>query len=493
MNDLLLRLGGVFCLWLEAKLPLLGSAWWADNVVSRLTFQQQRSIQDRRIDRLSDLDLAALLRVLDQNWHELSVIEPLPREARNWVKELQTVRNRWAHAPNAGFSPQDTYRDADTIGRLIRALGVGPEILIKVEQFKEQTLALMAPIWSEKSCVSPPAINDTRPAVSVDSCPHPTYKFAVGQLVCQRSNPNALFPVLEVVTAGGAETRYRVFESGTRQIYYESQLEALEEPEEARKILSASEFSAMLSAVQLSSPSASALYSLNSGRVRFVPYQYRPVFKLIRADRPRLLVADEVGVGKTIEAGLILKELQARNDIKSVLIICPKALVAERKWELEMKRFDEHFTPLDGPLLRHCIRETHLGGEWPVQYEKAILPTSLFNEDLLFGKPGKGKARDMGLLELDPPPKFDLVIVDEAHHIRNSETFLHQAVRYFADNAEAVVFLSATPVQLGREDLYTLLNVLRPDVIIDPASFAQMAEPNQFINTGIQACRRGEM
>ena len=44
------------------------------------------------------------------------------------------------------------------------------------------------------------------------------------------------------------------------------------------------------------------IYSLNSGRIQFVPYQYRPVLKLIRADRPRLLIADEVGVGKTIEA-----------------------------------------------------------------------------------------------------------------------------------------------------------------------------------------------
>lgn len=156
-----------------------------------------------------------------------------------------------------------------------------------------------------------------------------------------------------------------------------------------------------------------------------------------------------------------------------------------------MKRFDESFVPLNGTLLRHCIKETHLSGEWPVQYEKAILPTSLFDNDLLFGRSGKSKSREPGLLELDPAPKFDLVIVDEAHHIRNTETFLHQAVRYFADNAEAVVFLSATPVQLGRDDLFTLLNVLRPDVIIDPASFSQMAEPNQFINVAIQACRIG--
>jgi SNF2 family DNA or RNA helicase len=211
--------------------------------------------------------------------------------------------------------------------------------------------------------------------------------------------------------------------------------------------------------------------------------------KLVRADRPRLLIADEVGVGKTIEAGLIIKELRARTDIKSILVICPKALVAERKWFNELKRFDEHFTALDGSLLRHCLRETHLEGAWPEQYDKAIVPFSLFDSDLIFGSTGGGKKRDRGLLSLDPPPKFDLVIVDEAHHIRNSETFLHQGIRYFCDNAEAVILLTATPVQLGSEDLFTLLNVLRPDLIIDQASFAQMAEPNGHINAAVERCR----
>ena len=93
-------------------------------------------------------------------------------------------------------------------------------------------------------------------------------------------------------------------------------------------------------------------------RIDFIPYQYRPVLKFIKSDRPRLLIADSVGVGKTIEAGLILRELQARGDIRSVLIICPRPLVAEEKWQREMKRFDEDFTHLDGKTLRYCINET---------------------------------------------------------------------------------------------------------------------------------------
>ena len=93
------------------------------------------------------------------------------------------------------------------------------------------------------------------------------------------------------------------------------------------------------------------------------------------------------------------------------------------------------------------------------------------------------------MLALDPPPKFDLVIVDEAHHIRNPATFLHQAVRYFCDNAQAAIFLTATPVQLGSQDLYTLLNALRPDLVIDHVSFEQMAAPNRPINMAVAHCR----
>ena len=263
------------------------------------------------------------------------------------------------------------------------------------------------------------------------------------------------------------------------------------EPADEPSLISADILRAHLTSLHLLSPSTANLYSLRSGRVHFVPYQYRPVVRLIRADRPRLLIADEVGVGKTIEAGLIIKELRARTDISSVLVICPKALVTERKWFVEMKRFDEHFEALDGRTLRHCLRETDLEGEWPDRYSKAIIPFSLFDSELLFGKDGKGARAGDGLLALDPPLRFDLVIVDEAHHIRNADTYLHQAVRYFCDHAQAAVFLTATPVQLGSQDLFTLLNVLRPDLIIDRPSFKQMAAPNGFINAAIRHCRTG--
>ena len=100
-------------------------------------------------------------------------------------------------------------------------------------------------------------------------------------------------------------------------------------------------------------------------------------------------------------------------------------------------------------------------------------------------------ARDgkKGLLDLEEPIHFDLVIIDEAHHIRHSTTGAYQVARYFTDNADAVVMLTATPVQTDDEDLYTLLNALRPDVILDKKTFKEMQEPNAEINAAARLIR----
>jgi superfamily II DNA or RNA helicase len=496
MNDLIRIATVELARFLLCQLPKLSPEYWQKHVVDRLSFQQQRMVLERGYKTLQQIDFAALLRVLDQNWYELSNVLPLPREGRNWVKELQTVRNKWAHLSTEAMPVSETYRDADTLGRLLATLGADATSLKAVDSAKAAALTALAERGS-----GPPDDATERPvstgAEQMSAAPGTSVAsplaiivsmFKVGDLVALRSTPNILLPVMEVIS-GGAECRYRVFQNNAKTTYYESQLQAAAVVADERKALTVRELHAHLTSLQILSPSTANLFSLRSGRVQFVPYQYRPVLKLIRGDRPRVLIADEVGVGKTIEAGLIIKELRARMDIASILVICPKALVAERKWFTEMKRFDEQFTALDGSMLRHCLQETHLEGEWPEQYAKAILPFSLFDSDLVFGRGGRRKKKDQGLLALDPPPKFDLVIVDEAHHIRNTETFLHQGVRYFCDNAQAVLLLTATPVQLGSDDLFTLLNVLRPDLLIDRASFAQMAEPNRYINAAVQHCR----
>ena len=494
MHELIRTATAELVAFLATHLPTLGGGWWDTHVADRLSFQQQRTLEERGLTKLEQLDFAALLRILDQNWYELSQSLSLPREGRTWVRELQAVRNRWAHLSASPVRADDLYRDADTLVRVLDILGAAPTSVAAAEAVKKNALSNMTAASDsppnsrlDPSNTTQPAAPPSDPEVSAAVPQAAATMFKVGDLVALRSDPDTVVPIIGVM-AGTAETRYQVFQDNRQASYYESQLQLLE-PAGEPSLLSAGDLRAHLTSLHLLSASTANLYSLRSGRVHFVPYQYRPVVRLIRADRPRLLIADEVGVGKTIEAGLIIKELRARTDISSVLVICPKALVTERKWFVEMKRFDEHFEALDGRTLRHCLRETDLEGEWPDRYARAIIPFSLFDSDLLFGKEGRGSRASEGLLGLDPPPRFDLVIVDEAHHIRNADTYLHQAVRYFCDHAQAAVFLTATPVQLGSQDLFTLLNVLRPDLVIDRPSFEQMAAPNGFINAAVSHCR----
>ncbi|MDG2497237.1 MAG: SNF2-related protein [Aquiluna sp.] len=470
--------------FLQHQLPTLSNEWWEMCVIERLSFQQQRIVEEKRLSHLRELDLAALLRVLDQNWYELANNLRFPREARNWVKELQTIRNKWAHASAEEAHPSEMYRDADTLERLLSLIEAETDAINAARAVKNAALSSMAERPKEQHEQTHPSSDIPTEEISES----PTHLFSVGELVTLHSDNSVIVPVLEVILTG-PEIRYRVFQDGSKATYYESQLRAVGGDGDQKQEISIEELKARLSALHLLSPSTANLFSLRSGRVNFIPYQYRPVLKLIRSDRPRLLIADEVGVGKTIEAGLVIKELRARMDISSILVICPKALVAEKKWQTEMKRFDEEFTHLDGKLLRHCLHETDLEGEWPDKYSKAIVPFSLFDSDLIFGQSDRRRRKDRGLLSLDPAPAFDLVIVDEAHHIRNSDTFLHQGVRYFCDNAKAVLLMTATPVQLGSSDLFTLLNVVRPDLVIDEASFEQMAQPNRYINEAVRLCR----
>ena len=466
--------------FLNKFLPSLGEDWWKQAVLSNLSFQQKRQVEQRNLESLASLDLAALLRVLDQNWYQISVKLNLSSESRHFVKEMQTVRNRWAHAGAEDFPLDDVYRDLDTLQRFASIIDAEEELLQEIQATKATLLVKGMHLSGQDSG------GEQQPSNKTNEHHH---EFEPGQIVSLTSNPAVRGAVISVLPSK-PENRFKVFIDGATQTFYSSQLKPIEEKDAETHLASCDQFHAYLTALQIRHPGLSTLYSLNAARVDFIPYQFRPVLKFIRSDRPRMLIADGVGVGKTIEAGLILRELQARRDIRSILIVCPRPLITERKWQNEMKRFDERFTHLDGRTLRYCINEMDLEGVWPEQHQRVIVPYSLFDETLLYGSKVTGKRkRKKGLLDLDPPPRFDLVIVDEAHHIRNQETFSHKAVRFFCDHAEAVIFLTATPIQLGNQDLFVLLNTLRPDLVIDQESFAHMAAPNPFINEAAALAR----
>ncbi len=235
-------------------------------------------------------------------------------------------------------------------------------------------------------------------------------------------------------------------------------------------------FGATLTRAKLSGMFADTLYSYKATRTTFRPYQFKPVLKLLQTGNARLLIADEVGLGKTIEAGLIWTELEARHEADRVLIVCPSALVG--KWQNEMEeRFDLPVAVLDRKGLDEFLDKFRTG-RLPKRFSYLC---SL--ETLRTWK---------GLDELDDeqsPPEFDLVIVDEAHQMRNTGTKSH----YLGERLSSwsidgnVVFLTATPINTRQEDLLHLLGLL------EPADYQAVEDLELRIRPNVVLNRIGEM
>ena len=213
------------------------------------------------------------------------------------------------------------------------------------------------------------------------------------------------------------------------------------------------------------------VYSMEATETDFYAYQFKPVVKLMNSPTDALLIADEVGLGKTIEAGLIWTELRARLDCDRLLVVCPKTLC--QKWQDELTdRFGVDARIADARELLMALRRTLETGRgyalvcsmqglrpprgWDVDDEKAEA-----------GTPVRGTVRrDLArLLEdgSDGEPLVDLLVVDEAHHMRNPDTLLNRFGRLANSVASHRLFLSATPIHLRNRDLHSLLQMVDPD------------------------------
>lgn len=473
--------------WLEEILPKVAESWWDDCVLNSLSYAQHEHARSKGVSKLSDFDLAALLRIANKSWYDMQTVACLPTSEREVIREMVNVRNNWAHCSAELPGKDVVLNDLHTISALMVQVHGDRRIRKEIDEFiayaeRPDSIKTSVRFGGEES----PSGQSSMPASDGE--------IREGSLVCLAGSPEVRGIVRDIEDLG-LTIKYDVFMQGKIDSYYTGQIELVAEAD-GYDWVSADTVRSYLTAYQINNPSSQNLYSLNSARIDFVPYQFRPALKMIHADEPRILIADSVGVGKTIEAGLIIKELEARNELERIVVICPRPLVAERKWEDEMKRFDEEFLPVDGAALRQIVSDTDRDGEWPIRYNKIIIPYSIMDHRLYCGDNQK-KNRSFGLSELDPEPHFDLVIVDEAHHIRNGsmekeKAFAYKCTKYFCDHADAVVMLTATPLQTGDDDLFTLLNVLRPDIVIDQKTFAMMARPNEYISRAVRIIRATE-
>jgi superfamily II DNA or RNA helicase len=216
---------------------------------------------------------------------------------------------------------------------------------------------------------------------------------------------------------------------------------------------------------KLRHPLTDTLYSYASSKTVFRPYQFKPVLKLLTASTGRLLIADEVGLGKTIEAGLIWNELEQRIPLDRVLVVAPAVLT--RKWQAELdRRFDRR---LD--ILRPSDLVERLADHRRSEPVRGIVSLESLRR-------ARGSLEQLAGVH----PRLDLVVVDEAHYLRNRRTSSYALGRLLGDWADYLIFLSATPLNLGRQDLFNLMSLLDDGQFGDPQVFEDQLEPNRILN-----------
>jgi ERCC4-related helicase len=212
------------------------------------------------------------------------------------------------------------------------------------------------------------------------------------------------------------------------------------------------------------------LSGLASSRVILRPHQIFVAHRILEKPRPSMLVADEVGLGKTVEAGLVLKELIARKSVDRILIITPPNLL--NQWHTEMRiKFNETFEIIDSPVLN---RERNL-------YPNSN-PWSRFNRVLVSSYLARTEDQRADLVGAG----WDLVILDEGHHCRRKRvgkrtdtTELYRTMDLLKDSSFGVMVLTATPMQLHPFELFSLVEIVEPGLYESYEDFEQEAAASQ--------------
>lgn len=218
----------------------------------------------------------------------------------------------------------------------------------------------------------------------------------------------------------------------------------------------------------------SRVLGLCSGRTDLIPHQLYIATEVASRYAPRVMLADEVGLGKTIEAGLILQQQLVTGLASRVLIIVPDALL--NQWLVEMlRRFSLHFSLYDEERcseILEAMADDEGSGRNPFMEEQLVLASV----DLFHKLPAWYEFAIKG--------EWDLCIVDEAHHLRDDAVAAapsadprrksrtdYAMVKRIAESSKGILLLTATPEQMGQENHFALLQLLDPNRFTDYATY----------------------
>ncbi|MFX1337731.1 MAG: DEAD/DEAH box helicase [Promethearchaeota archaeon] len=220
---------------------------------------------------------------------------------------------------------------------------------------------------------------------------------------------------------------------------------------------------------------------ITNSRLALMPHQINVAHRLSEEYFPRVILADEVGLGKTIEAGIYIKEMMARNLAERILIIVPATLIRQWQFELENK-FNIKFTIYDGKKIKELKRGGHGLLELlqnPFYYDNLIICSLQF-------------ARNPKYIELLSQISWDIIIFDEAHHLRRyltnaatgsyRETLNFKLARKLSQSTESLLLLTATPLQLHSFELFSLIDLIHPEAFDNFSDFEHFRKNMPFIN-----------
>ncbi|MGB3651699.1 MAG: SNF2-related protein, partial [Rivularia sp. (in: cyanobacteria)] len=282
--------------------------------------------------------------------------------------------------------------------------------------------------------------------------------------------------LLVLVNFGPNEKTYKPYD----------QLELCGEPEEIRDLLEAGRFGTpadlrrILTFEKVKGDLTNIFYSMESSNTDFYAYQFKPVLKFLDSPVGRLLIADEVGLGKTIESMYIWKELQVRQDARRLLIVCPAML--RDKWLNDIKtRFNYDAEVIDVKSLREKVESfLQRGNPHPFIYITSLegLRVKNWDEDITSNRAILARLLEANLAN-DESSIFDLTIIDEAHYLRNPETANSKIGQLLRDASRHLLLLTATPIQIRSNNLFQLLRLVSPEDFFDSSTFERMLEVNK--------------
>ena len=319
-----------------------------------------------------------------------------------------------------------------------------------------------------------------------------TAKYQAGDLVQIVATGDVV--TISAVTPTARQVYYMVFRDGRKYRYKESELIPFVDREAAiagkmrdGSFANAESFQKYAYYRLFSESREGNLLSYQGNRIIFNPFQYKPLLKFLSIESDeRLLIADEVGVGKTIEAGIILDELTSRGDLQPndpILIVCPSILCEKWRNELRSKFLMGDFYIHDGKSLSLSLQDVIDSG-------RMSYPHAIASEQLIRGDRYRKLLREC--LERRGEPFLGMLVIDECHHYRNPGTNTHKVGRLLSACSERVVMLSATPFNLRSDDLYNQLHMLDPALYQDPKEFAQLLDQVREVNQAIACVVRGD-